>query len=51
MADVPYEKIAEIENLAVNTVKYRIHAMLVNSGVQSKRRLVDVLKFYGLKFD
>lgn len=51
MADVPYEKIAEIENLAVNTVKYRIHAMLVNSGVQSKRRLVEILKFYGLKFD
>ena len=51
IADVPYEKLAEIENLAVNTVKYRIHAMLVNSGLQSKRRLVETLRFYGLKFD
>ena len=51
IADVPYEEIAEIENLAVNTVKYRMHAMLVNSGLQSKRRLVETLRFYGLKFD
>lgn len=51
MRDVPYEKIAEIENLAVNTVKYRIRAMLANSGAESKRKLVELLESYALKFD
>ena len=49
-AGVPYEQIAEIENLAVNTVKYRVHAMLKNADIPSKRTLLDLIAKYDLRF-
>ncbi len=46
----PYEQIAEMENLAINTVKYRIHIMLKNGGVSSKKKLLHLIAKYDLKF-
>lgn len=45
-----YEQIAEYEHLALNTVKYRIHAMLKNAELLSKKELLGYISKYGLVF-
>lgn len=45
-----YELIAENEHLALNTVKYRIHAMLKNAGFVSKKELLGAIAKFGLVF-
>lgn len=49
-ADESYEQIAEYEHLALNTVKYRIHAMLKNAEFVSKKELLAAIAKYGLVF-
>lgn len=48
---MPYEDIAEFEHLALNTVKYRIHAMLKNAELESRKDLLSVIRKYGLIFE
>lgn len=45
-----YEKIAEKYYLAANTVKYRVHAMMRNARVESKKDLLACIRKYNLKF-
>ena len=49
--DVPYEDIAEREHLALNTVKYRIHAMLKNAELDSRKELLGMIRKYQLVFE
>lgn len=39
-----------VEHLALNTVKYRIHAMLKNAELLSKKELLGYISKYGLVF-
>ena len=48
LANFTYEKIAEINLLAVNTVKYRIKKMEKNLGVKSRRELLGIVKEFDL---
>lgn len=48
--NIPYERIAELENVALNTVKYRVHAMLKNAETCSKKKLLSLIAKYGLEF-
>lgn len=45
-----YEKISEEYYFSPNTVKYRVRAMIANSGTDSKKDLVELLKKYRLSF-
>lgn len=45
-----YEKISEEYYFSPNTVKYRVRAMIANSGTDSKKNLVELLKKYRLSF-
>ena len=46
----PYEQIAEKYYMAPNTVKYRLHAMLVNGGFLNRKELLAAIEKYNLVF-
>ena len=50
MLNVSYERIAELENVALNTIKYRVYAIMKNADICSKKKLVSLIEKYGLKF-
>lgn len=49
MAGDSYEVIAENRHLALNTVKYRVHAMVKNADVAGRKELVSLIEKYNLK--
>ena len=48
MAGDSYETIAENRHLALNTVKYRVHAMVKNADVSGRKDLVALISKYNL---
>ena len=48
MAGVCYEEIADNRHLALNTVKYRVHAMVKNADVSGRKELVSLMEKYNL---
>ena len=48
MAGDSYETIAENRHLALNTVKYRVHAMVRNADVSGRKELVALITKYNL---
>lgn len=50
LCDFSYETIAEKRHFALNTVKYRVHAMIKNAEVSTRKELVSLIEKYHLDF-
>ena len=48
MAGDSYETIADNSHLALNTVKYRVHAMTKNAAVSGRKDLMALIEKYNL---
>ena len=48
MAGDSYETIADNRHLALNTVKYRVHAMVKNADVSGRKDLMALIEKYNL---